>query len=307
MTKSTPLAIACIGEAMIELSQADQPGLAHLRFAGDTLNAAIYLRRGLAGDHRVSFITALGRDGYSDQMIDMIAGEGIETDLIARHPDRLPGIYAISVDETGERSFSYWRDQSAARRLFSPDTGPEFAALDRFDVVYLSGITLAILPEEARGQLLDWITSFRAKGGRFAFDSNYRPRLWADADTARHWIGRAWGLCDIALPSVDDEMALFGDVGEAAVLARFRGYGAMGALKRGAGGPVAIGPCDLPSGSFAAAERVVDSTAAGDSFVGAFLASHLGGAPLGEAMQAGHDQAVRVIGHRGAILPRDEG
>jgi len=302
--KTQPLSIACIGEAMIELSDNDAPDTATLRFAGDTLNAAIYLRRNLSPEHKVSFVTVLGRDGFSDRMIDFIASERIETAGIARHADRLPGIYAISVDGAGERTFAYWRNQSAARTLFDAESGPALDALARFDVVYLSGITLAILPDAVRGALLDWIAVYRAQGGRFAFDSNYRPRLWASADEARHWIGRAWAACDIALPSVDDEMALFGDADSAAVLARFAGYApAVGALKCGADGPVALSACDrLPK--FRAADRVVDTTAAGDSFVGAFLASHLCGASLGAAMLAGHEQAVRVIGHRGAILPR---
>ena len=305
MTKSTDLSIACIGEAMIELSDMGRPGLAQLRFAGDTLNAAIYLRRNLAPQHRVSYVTVLGRDAYSDQMIAMIQDEGIETDLIPRHPDRLPGIYAISVDAAGERSFAYWRDQSAARQLFSQETGPGFAALAGFDVIYLSGITLAILPEDVRAALLDWLPQYRAMGGRFAFDSNYRPRLWGSPQDARDWTQRAWAICDIALPSVDDEMALCADADTAAVLRRFRGYApVVGALKCGADGPVPLAECAAP-GPFATAPQVVDRTAAGDSFVGAFLASHLTGADLPTAMQAGHNQAVRVIGHRGAILPRD--
>jgi len=299
------LSIACVGEAMIELSDNALPDTATLRFAGDTLNAAIYLRRTLGAEHRVSYVTVLGRDGFSDRMVAFIASEGIATDAILRHPDRLPGIYAISVDGAGERSFAYWRDQSAARTLFDPDSGPALDSLAGFDVVYLSGITLAILPEAVRGALLDWIAGYRADGGRFAFDSNYRPRLWGSAGEAREWIERAWRLCDIALPSLDDEMSLFCEPDMAAVLARFAGYApAVGVLKCGAAGPLPLSACDPAPGVFAPARCVVDTTAAGDSFVGAFLASHLSGAGLAEAMQAGHDLAVRVIGHRGAILPR---
>jgi len=297
-----PLAIACVGEAMIELSDSAAPDTATLRFAGDTLNAAIYLRRNLGQGHCVSFVTVLGRDGFSDRMAAFVAAEGIDTALIARHPERLPGIYAISVDAAGQRSFAYWRDRSAARTLFDPE--PSLQALAAFDVVYLSGITLAILPDAVRAALLDWIAGYRFKGGRFAFDSNYRPRLWDSVEDARHWIGRAWQICDIALPSLDDEMALFGDADRDAVVARFAGYGAaVGVLKCGIDGPVPLVACDPAPGPFARADTVVDTTAAGDSFVGAFLAAHLGGASLTEAMQAGHEQARAVIGHKGAILP----
>ncbi|WP_226779254.1 sugar kinase [Oceaniglobus trochenteri] len=307
-TPATPLSVACIGEAMIELSQSDMPDQMVVKFAGDTLNTAIYLRRNLGAGHKVSFVSAVGRDDFSDRMVAFIESEGVDTGHILRHPEKLPGIYAISVDAAGERSFAYWRESAAARTMFDAKGGMAFDSLAGFDVVYLSAITLAILPEAARAGLLDWIADFRERGGRFAFDSNYRPRLWQDRATAQHWVGRAWGICDIALPSVDDEMDLFGDADRTAVIARFAGYGpAVGALKCGGDGPVALSRNDGEPGPFRRAEKVVDSTAAGDSFVGAFLASHLSGASLAQAMQAGHDQAVEVIGHRGAILPRDGG
>ena len=75
-----------------------------------------------------------------------------------------------------------------------------------------------------------------------AFDSNYRPRLWPDAATARREIGAIWALTDIGLPSLDDEMALFGEADAAAVLARLAAAGVTrGALKRGAEGPLPLG------------------------------------------------------------------
>ena len=53
-------------------------------------------------------------------------------------------------------------------------------------------------------------------------------------------------------------------------------------------------------------QRPLDSTAAGDSFNGAFLAALLQGAPIAEAIQAGHDMASRVICYPGALLLLDQ-
>ena len=113
-----------------------------------------------------------------------------------------------------------------------------------------------------------------------------------------------WGLTDIGLPSLDDEMALFGEAGEAEVLARLRAAGVRrGALKRGAGGPLPLGEAGvLPE--FPPATRVVDTTAAGDSFNGAYLAAVFRGEPEMRCLAAGHGMAVEVIGHPGAIMPR---
>ena len=297
--------IACVGEAMVELRLETGGDTARIGYAGDTLNTAIYLRRGLPEDFDVEFVSAVGRDDFSDRMLSAIAAEGVGTAHVARHPSRTVGLYAIATDAAGERSFSYWRDSSAARTLFAEPDGPDFAALGAQDLVYYSAITLAILAPAARARFMDWIAAFRARGGQIAFDSNYRPRLWPDRATARAAVETAWRSSDVAFPSVDDEMALFGDADAAAVLARIEGYGpTTGALKRGGEGPLPIGQRLTSLPAFRRVERVVDTTAAGDSFVAGFLSVHARGGTLAEALQAGHDYAACVITHPGAIVPR---
>lgn len=287
--------IACFGEAMIELN-IDAPGR-QIGFAGDVLNTAIYLARDIGETGQVEFVSTLGQDVLSEKMLGVIRAEGVGTGRVARHDTRLPGIYSIAVDAAGERSFSYWRDQSAARTTFSDG----FAQLDGADVVYFSGISLAILPAAVRDDLLDHL---KAHPAVVVFDSNYRPRLWEDRDTARRYTESAWRITDIALPSLDDEMALFGDDGAADVLARLRGWGlSSGALKRGAEGPVALDP-SVSGGLFRPAPVVVDTTAAGDSFNGAYLSAVLKGAGEIEAMERGHACAAHVVGQKGAIVPR---
>lgn len=287
--------VACVGEAMVELN-IDATGK-QIGFAGDTFNTAVYLARGLGATGDVDFITVLGRDVISARMEAYFQSEGVGTERIRHHPERQPGVYAIALDEAGERSFTYWRDQSAARTLFEDG----FGALEGMDLIYVSGITLAILPPERRKALLAHLAAHPA---RVAFDSNYRPRLWESPAVARAAMQAAWEVTDIALPSVDDEMALFGDDSDDAVLARLRGYGLNeGALKRGADGPLAL-DADVPVQKFPRADRVVDTTAAGDSFNGGYLAALLTGASAAEAMAQGHALAMRVIGHPGAIVPK---
>ncbi len=298
------LRIVCLGEAMVELSlDRDHPETARIGFAGDTLNTAIYLKR-MAGDAEVAYATKIGSDQLSDRMLSLMASEGLATHLVHRSPNALPGLYAISTDERGERSFQYWRDTSAARRMFEAP-GLTLAELAEHDVLYFSAISLAILPPEHRRDLIDWLPDYRARGGRVAFDSNYRPALWPDVETARTTIAETWRRTDIGLPSLDDEMALFGDDSEDAAFKRLRDYGLRtGALKRGEKGPHALS--GEPAGPFDPAQRMVDSTAAGDSFNGAYLAAHLSGLPEADCLQAGHQLACRVIGLRGAIIPREE-
>ena len=293
--------VAFAGEAMMELTpDPSAPGHAGLRPAGDVLNSAVYFQR-LAGDQaQATFVTALGSDPFSDDIQSFVAGEGIGTGTIRRQTGGQCGLYAVSTSETGERSFSYWRSTSAARSLFSHPA--DFEAMSGCDVVYLSGITLAVISPPARQALVDWLRDARTGGVRLAFDSNHRPALWEDTETAQDWTRTVWQMADIAFPSVDDEMALFGDPDAQAVLTRFAGYGTTtGALKCGEAGAYVLGPHPrhVPAHT---PDQVIDTTAAGDSFNAGFLATYLHGADGPAATAAGAALATHVIQHRGAIV-----
>lgn len=302
-----PIRIACLGEAMVELSNLDAAaGRIDFGVAGDTLNTAIYLKRALGAAAEVSYLTALGDDAFSDRMIAFMEEESLDTSRIARLPGRLPGIYAINLDDRGERSFSYWRSESAARSMFAEGAlGAD--ALESFDLLFLSGITLAILPPERRIELIAQCSRLRAMGRTVAFDTNYRPRLWESEDAARSAFSLMWGATTIALPSRDDEERLHPGEGVPDLFARLAREGVREiALKDGAAGPhLWAEGRGLPRGSYPPAPRVVDSTAAGDSFDAGYLAARVQRRSVEEAAHEAHALASRVIGVRGAILPRD--
>ena len=288
--------IAAIGEAMIELSA--QGSTAQLGVAGDTLNTAVYLKRA-APKLEVDFITCLGTDVFSNRIKKFVADQSLGTGSIETTADRLPGLYAITTDEKGERSFSYWRNQSAARMLFQSGKAKPFQCLENYDAIYLSGITLAILPFSVGIALLDYLKNTRHV---VAFDSNYRPRLWSNKSTAQDLIGKFWQRADLALPSLEDEMQLMEeDTGE--VIQRFIRSGKQGALKRGATGPISLG-C-LVEQDYSPASHVLDTTAAGDSFNGAYLGAIFSGASQADALRQGHDCARHVVQYHGAIVPTE--
>jgi 2-dehydro-3-deoxygluconokinase len=294
--------IACIGECMIELGQLDlTAGSARVGFAGDTLNTAVYLSRLGCG---VSYVTNLGLDAFSTGMLAMFAAEGIDTSLIGQDPARLPGIYAIETDATGERSFRYWREASAARMLFS-GVGACLEDLDGFDVLYLSGITLAILPPDIRHSLIAKAEAMKAAGRRIVFDTNYRPRLWPDEATARDAFAAMWAATSLALPSYDDEARLHPGEPPAGAAQRIAALGPDEVvLKNGAAGPLILAGGTVQETRLPLAKRVVDTSGAGDSFNAGYLAARLAGAGPMDAATAGHRLAATVIGHHGAVIPR---
>lgn len=301
-----PLRIAAVGECMIELS--DPVGApASLSYGGDTLNTAVYMSRlGRPAGMRVDYLTALGDDPYSDAMIEGWQAEKLGCELIARLPGKLPGLYSIRTDQAGERSFYYWRQNSAAREMMRGEGGERLArALGGYDLIYLSGITLSILEGEDRQRLLDGIASAKGKGAKVAFDPNYRPRGWDSAAEAAAAMAPVLALCDIALPGLDDAKPLYGVTDLESCAAKYIDLGAGEICVKDGGNDCLLRlGADCETSPAKHGLEPLDTTAAGDSFNAAYLVSRLAGEKPLAAAGAGHRLAAAVIGHRGAIMPR---
>lgn len=295
--------MACIGECMIEVCDLGG-GSARLGYGGDTLNAALYLARlGVTVDYH----TALGDDPGSANMLDAWQAEGIGISEVERVRDALPGLYLVQTDARGERSFHFWRDHSPARRLAElPDWPLRARRLAGYAWLYFSAITLAILGPSGRERLWAAVDAAREAGARVIFDSNYRPRGWPDVAVARDAVLRTLPRVDLALPTFEDERALFGDDAPQRTLERLAAAGVPRAvIKRGSEPCLLMDPGGIVEVPALAVDHVVDTTAAGDSFNAGVVAALLGGANLRTAAHAGHRLAATVIRHRGAIIPRD--
>lgn len=288
--------IASLGECMVELSP--RPGgLFALGYGGDTLNTAVYLARlGVPTD----YVTAMGDDSLSERVVSAWAAEGVGIGLVRRLPGRMPGLYLIETDEKGERRFHYWRDRAPARELFELGLPP----IDH-DLVYLSGISLGIWGERGEDAALGLAHAVRQRGGRVAFDNNYRPRVWPDAMVAREAMSDFLAEVDIALLSLEDEQALHGGDVQAAI-ARARRAGVAEIVVKDGRADAWIATADGIERVPAVANiKPVDTTGAGDSFNAGYLAARVRGVAPVAAAREGHQLAAVVIQHPGAIIPRD--
>ncbi|WP_222435265.1 sugar kinase [Puniceibacterium confluentis] len=287
-----------IGECMVEIA----PDGAAFRkgFAGDTFNMAWYARQLGPRDWDIDYVSAIGRDAVSDELAAFMSAAGVGTAHVQRRDDRTLGLYLISLQD-GERSFSYWRSQSAARCL-AEDPAALAQAFDGADMVCLSGITIAVLEGAGRDNLAAALAAFRKAGGQVAFDPNIRPRLWADAGEMRDTVMRFAGLSDIVLASFDDETSHFGDASPQDTLERYRSAGVPRIIVKNGADPV-LGAEGGETVTVAPrpVARVVDSTAAGDSFNAGFLVSALSGGTMAENITAGAALSREVIQHAGAL------
>lgn len=286
---------------MIELSAREGPTWRQ-GFAGDALNALWYLRALTPPTTETDFVSAFGDDPFSREQIAFLREAGIGIAASPTVAGRVPGIYAITLNERGDRSFTYWRRFSAARCL-ADDREALAESLHGAGLIYFTGITLAILDDNRRGELLSLIEEARARNAVVAFDPNYRPRLWPDADRARAAIHAACANATIVLPTFEDERALFGDALPAETIERIRHYGP-GEIVVKAGDAAALVAVDMAMTPVAPlAVEPLDTTGAGDSFDGAYLAARLAGRGPVDAARFAHSIAAMVVRHHGALLP----
>ena len=293
--------ILAIGECMVELAPAVAANTYKAGFSGDTMNTAWYMRRLLDTDYQVDYFTAVGTDRTSDQMLGFLKQAGIGTDHITRRLDGTVGLYMIQLTN-GERSFSYWRGQSAARTLAQDDTLLE-NALKGVDVAFFYGITIAILPEGDRARFLTILAAFKAAGGTVVFDPNLRPTLWDTTEDMTNAIMHAAAVSSISLPSHEDEAEWFGDADSAATAARYAKAGARTVVVKNGSAEILIHANNtVTTLSPEKIDAVVDTTAAGDSFNAGYLAALLQGASETKAAAAGAALAGKVIRSRGALI-----
>jgi 2-dehydro-3-deoxygluconokinase len=291
--------IASIGECMLELSGQTGPNW-RMGFAGDTFNT-LWALHALSGERPATYVSAFGDDPFSQGQISFFAENGIGIGASPVIPGARPGLYAITL--TGaERAFTYWRGDAAARRLAS-DPVALAKSLENQALVYFSGITLAILDAAARKTLLAAVAKARAAGSLVAFDPNYRPRLWQSREEAQAAMLDALAVTDIALPTFPDEQMLFGDTAPQATAARFGKLVGEVVVKNGEEPALIATGGTLQPVPAQHVATPVDTTGAGDSFNGGYLAARLAGHAPAEAVQRAHRVAAAVVQVRGALAP----
>ena len=301
-----PKKIASLGECMVELSPLDENTYSR-GIAGDSLNTAIYIQRALKNQPaEISYVTALGPDPLSDKIRQFIANEAIDCSLIGTVEDKRPGLYSIELDADGERTFSYWRNDSAAKKLLDGGLTEEQQQklINDFELIYFSGISLAILDSTSRKRLLELLGEARKTGTKIAFDSNYRPILWESADVAKQVMAEFLAHTDLVMMTFDDEQMLYGDDSPEVTMDRLKQFGVPEiVVKDGANG--CLVHCPEFSGLVKSekVEKVIDTTSAGDSFNAGYMAARASDINPENAALFAHKMASQVIQHKGAIIP----
>ncbi len=300
--------IACIGECMIELQEIS-PGISSQTFGGDTLNTAIYCAR-LARDLplEIDYVTALGTDTFSDRMARFWEAEGVGSSLVLRQPGETPGLYYIELEESGERIFHYWRSTAAAKKCFEyHDSDRVLEALAGYDGIYLSGISLAIFTPASRARLIGRLEEISSRGISVYFDCNFRPHLWGSADEAAELYRRLYKISEIVFLTTEEAEVLLDGASGKAVHTALRELGCRESVLKDGDRPCSIytgGECiEVPAEKV---DKVIDTTAAGDSFSGVYLVARKFGCSPENAARMAHRTAAYVVCHKGAVAPLEK-
>ena len=294
--------VVAIGECMVEFFSEESldtaPSFAKA-YSGDTLNVMTMLSRlGTSS----GYITRVGNDPavdpWGDSLIEDWERLGVDTSAVVRVPGFV-GLVFISLQSDGHRSFVYYRKGSAASTIVPEDLDEDY--IGGAKVLHVSALPQAV-SETSRATVKRAVEIARDRGVTVSFDTNLRLNLWT-IEEARAAVNDILPFVDILFPSYPDETRLLTGIEDAAsVIDHYHSLGIETvALKCGEDGAVvSTSEVSLKAKSIAP-NGVVDTTGAGDAFVGGFLHAMVQGLEPFEGLKWGVASAGLKVAGRGGI------
>ncbi|BCL72692.1 aminoimidazole riboside kinase [Vibrio nigripulchritudo] len=211
------------------------------------------------------FFGRVGDDPFGKFLIETLESERVDVTPLKLDPARRTSTVVVDLDDTGERSFTFMVKPSADQ-FTQPEDIPTFQQGD-----WLHICSIALANEPARSTTLLAMEKMKQAGGYVSFDPNLRHEVWANQDEIIPTVLKAIGMSDVVKFS-DDELAFL--TGKASIsegLDSLKTYQLpMILVTQGAKGALLVTEegKELISGK---AVSPVDTTGAGDAFVGGLL------------------------------------
>lgn len=276
-----------------------------LAVAGAELNVGIGASR---LNHKVGYVTKLGRDPFGAAIVRLMNEAGISTDFTTFTDERPTGIMFKSLTPGGDPDIFYLRAGSAASTLSVADVDAiDFSA---YGVVHMTGIMPA-LSDTTRAASERLFERAHEAGALFSFDPNLRPQLWPSQQAMVDFMNAAAAKADLFLPGIAEARLLMGEPEATAeqAAAHYLGLGAgCVVVKQGSRGAYFDDGETRGWGTVYPAKQVVDTVGAGDGFAADALTGLMEGLSLADAVSRGNavgSMQVQVRGDNEGLPTRE--
>lgn len=263
MTMQTSNRVWLTGDAVVDLIPNDQ--FSYLKCPGGApANVAVAIAR-LQG--QAAFFGRVGNDPLGRFMQQTLTEEGVATQSLVLDDEQRTSTVIVDLDDDGERSFTFMVKPSADQFLVPKDV-PGFQQGE-----WLHVCSIALANEPSRSTTLAAMAEIKQAGGFVSFDPNLRDEVWANPQEIIPVVQQAIALADVVKFSDDELLFLTGcDSIDSALASLPQTDNQLVLITQGAKGALVVfgGEQELQSGK---PVKPVDTTGAGDAFVGGLLAS----------------------------------
>ena len=256
--------ITAIGELLIDFTPSGKNERGVQLFAEKPANVLAMVAR-LGG--KTAFIGKVGRDAFGDFLRGVLVQNGIDSSGLAVDGAAPTTLAFVQLDENGDRSFTFYRNPGADRMLSAQEIKP--ALIDDCRVFYFGSVSLT--HEPSRSATLYAAQYAKEQGKLVSFDPNYRAMLWDNEEEALEQIKKGIAIADVLKVSEEEAQLITGDKDPAGASQKLLNMGPALVL-------VSLGELGAYYRNHACSGYVssyqvntVDTTGAGDAFVGAFL------------------------------------
>jgi fructokinase len=212
-------------------------------------------------------LTQLGMDGFGDHIINELQKVNVNVNHVKRTNKANTGLAFVSLKEDGDREFSFYRDPSADLLMSKEDIDKTIFSYG--DILHFCSVDLVDSPMKETHNYVLKIA--RENGCLISFDPNVRLPLWEDHNKYKSVINEYIGLADI-LKISDEELEFITGTSniEEALSDLFRENVKVIIYTKGPEGAVVYTKTNQYSHN-GFKVIAVDTTGAGDSFIGAFI------------------------------------
>lgn len=265
------MAVLCIGEMLIDFIGAENGKIdkvsAFKKEAGGSVANVACVASKLG--QKSYLLTSLGNDGFGDFLENVLEKEGVDTKYVSRKNDTFTPLAFVALDDTGDRTFSFYFKGSSALRISENDV--KEVDFQEIEAVHFASIAIQ---EESKDSHLLLLKEAKKRGILVSFDVNLRFNLWNNDKLYLETIKEFLPYVDIIKVADNELEFLTGTTDIKEALHKDFSHIKYVLYTKGEKGSEVYSN-NLSVKTAVPTVNVIDTTGAGDAFAGSFLSKLL--------------------------------